>query len=140
MTCRRGTFVDCRFPFAERPTVPAPVHHIVYIQTMVRLRSGSLRALAMLTTTSPRMIAAIPHGMGITVSQQSSLQMGMRNGFTIDIHRLALLPPDPVWFPDIDTERFVIACADPRLRDAITRRYDDMKRTCPNPAVVMGPA
>ena len=139
MTCRRGAFVDSWFPFAERPTVPAPVRHIVYVQTMVRLRTGALRALVMLTTTSPRMIEAIPDGLGVTVSRESSLRMGMRNALTIDVHRLALLPPEPAWFPDIGAERFIIAHADAHLRETIARRYEDMRLRYPNPAVVVGP-
>lgn len=139
MKIERGSFVDCWFPFAERPAVPAPVRHIVYAQTMVRLRTGAMRALVMLTTTSPKMIDAIPEGLCVTVSRESSLQMGMRNDFTIDIHRLALLPLEVSWFPEIGTEHFVIARAKHALCTAITKRYDDMKTRYPNPALVLGP-
>ncbi len=139
MSCRRGTFIDAWFPFAERPTVPAPVRHIVYVQTMIRLRNGGLRALVMLTTTSPRLIEGIPPGLSITVSEASSRKMGMRNGFTIDVHRLALLPPEALWFPDIGSDRFVIALADERLQRAITARYDSLRRLYPNPAILVGP-
>jgi hypothetical protein len=65
--------------------------------------------------------------------------MGMRNGFTIDIHRLALLPFSQAWFPDLKSENFVIGRADDHLREAITRRYDDMLRRYPNPALMFGP-
>ncbi|MBF0394041.1 MAG: hypothetical protein HQL38_15290 [Alphaproteobacteria bacterium] len=116
------------------------MRHIVYVQTMVRLRNGDLRALVMLTTTSPRMIDAIPPGLGISISPDASSRLGMRSGFTIDVHRLALLPPEPEWFPDIERDGFIVAHADPHLRDSITRRYDEMKRRFPNPALLLGPA
>lgn len=139
MNCRRGDFVDCLFPFAERAGWPGPVRHIAYVQTLVRLRGGEVRALVMLTTTSPRMIAAIPKGLSVAIDRASSQRMGMRNAFVIDVHRLALLPLDPAWFPDIGDERFVIARADERLRGAITKRYADMLARHPMPALLLGP-
>jgi len=106
---------------------------------MVRLRSGEIRALVMLTTTSPRMIQAIPDGLSIGISQANSVAMGMKNAFTIDVHRLALLPPAKEWFPDMESPHFTIAVADERLRDAITKRYETMKKTVPSPAMRLGP-
>jgi len=135
----RGSFVDCWFPFAEHPAQPAPVRHIVYVQTRVRLKSGAFRLVVMLTTTSPKMIEAIPSGLSITISKVSSLQMGMRNAFTVDIHRLAALPEDESWFPDIGTEKFLIARADNHLQAAITKRYDGMLEQHPRPMILMGP-
>jgi hypothetical protein len=137
--CRRGDFVDCFFPFAERPDEPGPMRHIGYVQTLARLRDGQLRAIVLLTTTSPHMIKRIPAGLSITVSAAQSAALGMRNAFAIDIHRLAVLPLDPVWFPDIGDTRFVLAKADAHLQEAITRRYDEMRARHPNPATVLGP-
>lgn len=139
MTWQRGSFIDCLFPFAEHPARSGPMRHIVYLQTMVRLRSGDIRALVMLTTTSPRMIHAIPDGLSVKISQANSVAMGMKNAFTIDVHRLALLPPTKDWFPDMETPHFTLAIADERLRDAITKRYEAMKKMTPNPAVRLGP-
>jgi hypothetical protein len=136
---RRGTFVDCWFPFAEHPALPAPVRHIVYVQTRLRLKSGASRLVVMLTTTSPKMIEAIPPGLSVTVTKDSSMRMGMRNAFTIDIHRLAVLPPEPEWFPDIGSEDFIIAYADDHLQQAITKRYDQMLEQHPIPAIRLGP-
>lgn len=65
--------------------------------------------------------------------------MGMKNAFTIDLHRLALLPATKDWFPDMENPHFTIAIADERLRDAITKRYEAMKRLSPNPAMRLGP-
>jgi len=139
MTWQRGSFIDCLFPFAEHPARLGPMRHIVYLQTMVRLRSGEIRALVMLTTTSPRMIQAIPDGLSVKISQANSVAMGMKNAFTIDVHRLALLPATKDWFPDMENPHFTIAIADERLRDAITKRYEAMKKMIPNPAMRLGP-
>lgn len=65
--------------------------------------------------------------------------MGMRNAFTIDVHRLAALPEDTSWFPDIGRENFVIARAADRLKMAITKRYDAMLEQHPRPMSLMGP-
>jgi hypothetical protein len=140
MTWQRGSFIDCFFPFAEHPARPGPMRHIAYLQTMVRLRRGELRALVMLTTTSPRMIQAIPEGLSVKISRANSVAMGMKNAFTIDVHRLALLPPAKEWFPDMERPHFIIAMADERLRDAITKRYDAMRTMIPSPAVRLGPS
>lgn len=132
--CRRGDFVDCLFPFAERPSSPGPMRHIAYVQTLLRLPDGRLRVLVMLTTTSPKMIARIPEGLALAVSAENSVAMGMRNAFVIDVHRLAVLPPEPMWFPERDDNRFVLARADDALRAAVTRRYDEMLARYPCPA------
>ena len=139
LPCRRGDFVDCLFPFAERPARPGPMRHIVYVRAMVRLASGALRAHVMLTTTSPSMVARIPEGLAQQVTEASSRRMGMRNSFVVDVHRLALLPLIEAWFPGIGSDRFVIGRADDRLQAAITRRYDDMLGRFPNPAENLGP-
>ena len=136
---QRGSFVDCWFPFAEHPALPAPVRHIVYVQSRIRLNSGAVRSIVMLTTTSPKMIEAIPPGLSITISKDGSMQMGMRSAFTIDIHRLAALPPNEDWFPDIESPNFVIAQADDHLQRAITKRYDWMLEQYPRPAILLGP-
>jgi hypothetical protein len=137
--CGKGDFVDCFYPFAERPRVPGPIRHIVYVQTLAKLRDDSLRAVVMFTTTSPRMIEGIPVGLSIAIPPAASVSMGMRNGFTIDIHRMALLPLEADWFPDVNSPGFVLGHADDHLQRAITKRYDDMRRREPSPALVMGP-
>jgi hypothetical protein len=115
------------------------MRHTVYVRTLVRLPSGEIRVQVMFTTTSPRMIARIPDGLSIRVSETSSRDMGMRNSFVVDIHRLALLPLDAKWFPEIGTERFVIGRADDKLKAAITKRYDEMRNRYPDPAFTFGP-
>jgi hypothetical protein len=137
--CDEGDFVDCRFPFAEQPTVPGPVRHIVYVRTLARFGRRELRALVMLTTTSPTMIARIPEGCSVRITQPASRAMGMRNEFVVDIHRLALLPIDRVWFPDQGGVRFVVARGDARLRAAATRRYDAMLARRREAMIVLGP-
>ena len=135
----RGAFVDCFFPFAEKPAIPGPMPHIAYVQTMLHLKNGEHRLLAMFTTTSPRIIDSIPPALKIRIPETSSRQMGMRNSFVIDIHRLALLPLTAEWFPEIGTSRFVIGIADSHLRAAITKRYDEMLSRQPPPFSVSGP-
>lgn len=137
--CRRGDFVDCLFPFAERPETPGPMRHIGYAQSLLRLPDGRLRVLLMLTTSSPKMIARIPEGLALAISAEKSVSMGMRNAFVIDVHRLAVLPLEPAWFPDLEVDRFVLARADDALRVAVTRRYDEMLARYPNPAEIFGP-
>ncbi len=138
--CESGNFVDSLFPFAERPTRPGPVRHIVYVQSLARLaRDNSLRIMVMFTTTSPRMIEGIPAGLSISIPAASSVAMGMRNGFAIDVHRMALLPLEADWFPDVDDPGFVLGHANEQLQKAVTKRFDDMRARNPNPVLMMGP-
>jgi hypothetical protein len=136
---RRGIFVDCLFPFAERPVEPGPMRHIAYIYGRVRKATSEERVIAMFTTTSSKMAQKIPEGLAIGISQESSAALGMRNSFVIDIHRYAVLPMTAEWFPDLGLEeRFVIGRADDRLRAAIERRFNEMKQRYPNPALKLG--
>jgi hypothetical protein len=89
-----GTIV--RFPFAEMPAQSGPIRHIVYVQTLLRL-DQLVRVVVMMTTTSPLMIDRIPKGLSVKVSTANSRRLGMRNAFVIDLHRLAILPPDKDW-------------------------------------------
>ena len=57
------------------------------------------------------MIERIPQGLSIAIPPTSPASMGMRNGFTIDIHRMALLPLTPDWFPDMEKSGLVIGHA-----------------------------
>jgi hypothetical protein len=139
LPCRRGDFVDCLFPFAEYPTRPGPMRHIAYVRAVVRLSSGALAADVMFTTTSPRMSAQIPPGLSVRIAEAVSRRMGMRNSFVIDIHRLALLPLEAAWFPDIENTDFVIGRADDHLRDAVAKRYADMVDRDPAQVVRFGP-
>ena len=115
------------------------MHHVVYVQSMVRLRDGGVRALVMLTTTSERMASKIPEGLEIRVSDATSRRMGMRRRFIIDTHRLALLPITVEWFPDTESPSFVVGRADTHLQGAITKRYTDMLARRPPPGMVLGP-
>lgn len=139
LPCRRGDFVDCMFPFAEHPARPGPMRHIVYVRALFRLSTGALAADVMFTTTSPRMIAHIPPGLSIRIAETASRRMGMRNSLAIDIHRLALLPLDATWFPDIEAPGFVIGRADDRLKAAVAKRYADMVDRDQAATVRLGP-
>jgi len=137
--CHAGDFVDCNFPFAERPSVPGPVRHIAYVYSLVKLPTGEWRIMGLFTTTSPRMIETIPQGLSVSVPAAISVRMGMRNAFIIDVHRMAILPPEPDWFPDIYRPDFVIGSADDRLKDAVDRRVEEMRRRYPPVVQLSGP-
>ena len=137
--CGAGDFIDCNFPFAERPDVPGPVRHIAYVYSLAKLPTGEWRIMGLFTTTSPRMIEAIPQGLSVSVPATVSLRMGMRNAFVIDVHRMAILPPEPDWFPDIGRKDFVLGSADEQLRNAVDRRVEDMRRRFPPVVQLLGP-
>jgi len=136
--CRKGDFVDSFFPFGENPRVPGPTRHIAYVHGLARLRD-ELRAVLVFTTTSERMIGAIPKGLGISIPAASSLAMGMRNGFTIDVHRIAIVPLELPWFPEIAKADFVIGHASDYLQNAVSKRIAEMQTRTPNPVMRMGP-
>jgi hypothetical protein len=138
--CRSGDFVDCCFPFAEKPDLPGPIRHIAYVYRLAKLPTDELRLMVLFTTASPRMIAAIPDGLSVTVPAANSLRMGMRSAFVVDVHRMAVLPPEREWFPDISNDRFIIGRADSQLKLAVTTRVHEMRSRYPNPLQLVGPA
>ena len=74
------------------------------------------------------MIEAIPQGLAISVPPPISLRIGMRDAFVIDVHRMAIPPPEPDWFPDISQPDFILGSVSDRMRRAVGQRVAEMRR------------
>lgn len=122
-----GQFVDSCFPFSERPEHPGPVRHIALVFDILRDRQNQLYAAAYYTTT-----AADPGGRRqdgtIKVNEVESMRMGMAKPFTIQIWRLAIMPINKDFFPDIDKPHCGIkGTASPHLMKAATRIFQELQ-------------
>ena len=47
---RADDFIDCLFPFAERPEIRGPVRHIAYVQGLAKLPTDKWRIMSLFTT------------------------------------------------------------------------------------------
>lgn len=95
-----GHFVWCNFPFSESPTSPGPRRHIGYILDIVGRRDRLYVAAALYTTTSSWPSGApLPLGV-IPVRDPKAAQMGQKP-FVIDARRIALMPINSTFFPDL---------------------------------------
>lgn len=114
-----GDFVECLFPFNEKPEQPAPSPHIAYLLAFV----GDAAVVAIYTTTTMRPPDEPKSPYKIEINEAASQSMGMKKPFTINTAHTAMLPINKDFFPSADGGKLnIIGSADDRLRKAIASR------------------
>lgn len=100
MSFRRGDFVDCAFPFRERPDRPETNHpHIAYVERIARRPDGT--SVVVLYTTTMLRPPGQPKRKGeVDIDERASQAMGMQRAFTIDVFRVLIVPLSERWFPN----------------------------------------
>jgi len=93
-----GQFVWCMFPFSEAPGVPGPTRHIAYVVDVVQRGSQAYIAAALYTTTSPR---SSPLPMGLVAIREANARKLNQRDFFIDARRIAYMPVNTAFFPDL---------------------------------------
>lgn len=125
MSYTRGDFVDCAFPFRERPDRPETTHrHIAYVEQVLRLAGGT-RAVVLYTTSAGRPDGQPRRRGEIDIDERSSRAMGMQRAFTIDAFRVLIVPVREPWFPSLRTpDRGVRGKAPVKLQRHITGIFE----------------
>jgi len=128
-----GQFIWTNFPFAERPLEPGPQRHLGYV-VMV----SPDQAIVAYTTTSKILLEG-PRRKGVTiVSDQNAEKLGQKR-FAIDARRLAFLPINEQFFPEINSPtRGVRGNAGQTLRAHIERSIADLLHE-PQLMEILGP-
>jgi hypothetical protein len=93
-----GQFVWCMFPFSETPDVPGPTRHVAYIVDIVQRGNHVYVAAALYTTTSPK---SSPLPIGVIAMRDTSAKSVNQSDFFIDARRIAYMPIDTAFFPDL---------------------------------------
>lgn len=97
----RGHFVWTHFPKREDPEVPSNDRHIALCLRRFRHRDQGYVLAAVFTTTRPR--GDRPKARGeIEISAERAVEFGQNTAFRIDVRRIAALPLNSDFFPDID--------------------------------------
>ena len=92
-----GQFVWCAFPEYEDPLTPGPMHAGYILATVTDERGfGAMVAY----TTSQPWIGETPRGVRIFTREQARV-VGQHKAFVLDLRRIAYIPVDSAWFPDL---------------------------------------
>lgn len=120
---RSGDFVQCLFPFNEKPEQPGPMPHIAYCLGVEQTPMGKLAIVAVYTTTTMRPEKQPKSKYTVEIDEASSRRMGMEKPFTIQPTHTAYLPLTPEFFPKLGQKDFVIGSASEGLRKTIRDRF-----------------
>ena len=108
-----GQFVWCSFPVRERPSTPGP-RHIGYVLVTVKDAHGHGAMVAY--TTSQPWSGRTPRGVRSFTREQAT-DLGQARAFMLDLRRIAYIPVDAAWFPDVNgTHHGIVGRAPEKLR------------------------
>ncbi|MCC7046288.1 MAG: hypothetical protein IT562_06210 [Alphaproteobacteria bacterium] len=116
-----GQFVWCNFPFRETPSDPGPERDIAYVVDILRKGDRLLVCATLYTTTRlwPR-DRARPPGL-VPVAGSAAQNLG-QSTFAIDARRVAYMPIDERFFPDLHRpDRGIRGTAPRALQDQVTQ-------------------
>ena len=106
---QKGDFVKVNFPFDDRPTEPAKSPHTGYV-LMQTMQGGKPHLVVLYTTSKVQENAPgvhqghVPKGV-VHVDQETSRYLEQQKPFLIDGRKVAILPLEPAWFPDMPDGR-----------------------------------
>lgn len=124
-----GDFVNCLFPFGERPDRPGPSPHVVYCEHFLTNRAGTLSVVALYTTTALRKPNEPKNPWILEISEGNSRGMGMQKAFGIDTRRIAFMAPTVEFFPDINRpDHGIRGRATEHLKKVLTRKFIEASR------------
>jgi len=119
-----GDFINCLFPFGERPDRPGPALHVVYCERLFIGTRGRPSVAAFYTTTVLRPRDEPKRPWIIEVSEDNARKMGMQKAFAIDTRRIGFMPIARDFFPDLDRpDRGIRGRATQHLQDVLDRKW-----------------
>ena len=134
----RGDFVWTNFPTREEPTQPAPDRHIALCLRRFRSAEKGYALVAVYTTSRPR--GDRPRARGeIEVTAERAPEYGQRSAFRIDVRRVAALPINPDFFPELESPGHGIQGRSERLADAAERLLREIVAEKPELVEFLGP-
>ena len=134
----RGDFVWTNFPTREQPAAPSPDRHIALCLRRFRSADKGYALVAVYTTSRPR--GDRPKARGeIDIAAERAAEYGQRSAFRIDVRRVAVLPVDPDFFPDLEKPDHGIKGRSEHLADVAERLLRQIIGETPELVEFLGP-
>ena len=134
----RGDFVWTNFPTREQPAAPSHDRHIALCLRRFRSADKGYALVAVYTTSRPR--GDRPRARGeIEVTAERAVEYGQRNAFRIDVRRVAVLPVDLDFFPDLEKPDHGIQGRSEHLADVAERLLRQIIGETPELVEFLGP-
>jgi hypothetical protein len=134
----RGDFVWTNFPTREEPALPATARHVALCLRRFRSADKGYALVAVYTTSRPR--GDRPRARGeIEVTAERAAEYGQRTAFRIDVRRVAALPINPDFFPELEKPGHGIQGRSERLADVAERLLREIVTETPELVEFLGP-
>lgn len=132
-----GHFIWSHFPKRENPGVPSDERHIALCVRRFRHRTQGYILAAVFTTTRPR--GDRPKSKGeIEVSQEQAALFGQQSAFRIDARRMAAMPLNTDFFPDLEEPGHGIKGKSEKLANAAFKLFQELAAKEPELVELLG--
>jgi hypothetical protein len=121
---KAGDYVRCNFPFREMRG-PGPFAHIVLVLGVGRTRSGAFGLVAYTTTRIAFEGTRRPR-QHLLVDERRALALGQNKPFVVDASRIARLPLNSDYFPDLQSGNVPSFGRDPAFVDRVAARIREL--------------
>lgn len=134
----RGDFVWTNFPRREEPDTPSVERHIALCLRRFRHREKGYALVTVYTTSRPR--GDRPKAKGeIEITAERAAEYGQTNAFRIDVRRVAALPVNLDFFPDLEKPGHGVQGHSAHLADAAERLLARLVAETPELIEFLGP-
>ncbi|MGO9359210.1 MAG: hypothetical protein ACLP1D_16340 [Xanthobacteraceae bacterium] len=133
-----GHFIWSHFPKRESPAQPSDERHIALCIRRFRHKTQGYILAAVFTTTRPR--GDRPKAKGeIEISKEEAVKLGQQSAFRIDCRRMAALPLNADFFPDLEEQDHGIRGRSERLANAAFKLFQELAANEPELIDLLGP-
>jgi hypothetical protein len=133
-----GHFIWSHFPKRENPIAPSDERHIALCLRRFRHKTEGYVLAAVFTTTRPR--GDRPKARGeIEISSEQAAALGQQSAFRIDVRRIAAMPLNADFFPDLEKEDHGIRGHSKHLAEAAFKLFQDIVSKDPELVEFLGP-
>lgn len=133
-----GHFIWSHFPKRESPSLPSNERHIALCIRRFRHRTQGYVMAAVFTTTRPR--GDRPKAKGeIEISKEQAVKLGQQSAFRIDVRRMAAMPLNAEFFPDLEEPGYGIRGRDEKLASAAFKLFQELAAKEPELIELLGP-
>jgi hypothetical protein len=134
----RGHFIWSHFPKTEDPGIPSNERHIALCLRRFRHRSEGYLLVAVFTTTRPR--GQRPKIKGeIEIPADRAAEFGQQSAFRIDVRRIAAMPLNEEFFPDLGSTDYGIKGRSERMAETALKLFQEIAKETPELIDFLGP-
>ncbi len=133
-----GHFIWSHFPKREDPASPSDERHIALCLRRFRHKTEGYVLAAVFTTTRPRVNRPKAKGE-IEISKEQAAKLGQQSAFCIDVRRIAAMPLNSDFFPDLENGDHGIRGHSKHLAEAAFKLFQEIVSTDPELVEFLGP-